>query len=126
MFATMIGYNAAAAAGLNKAAGGALMTLGIFLPAFSFPVLGHDFFERVAKQRGGVAHFLDGMTASVVGLVAVTGCQLLRTAVRPGQPIDAIIFLASFLALYSKPFATPWAPMVIILLVGHAGYILYS
>jgi len=125
MFTTMIGYSAATSAGLNKAAGAALMTLGIFLPAFSFPVLGHNYFERIAKQRGTVAHFLDGMTASVVGLVAVTGCQLLRTAIRPGQPIDAIIFLASFLALYSKPFATPWAPMLVIILVGHAGFVLY-
>lgn len=126
MFATMIGYNAAAVAGLSKVGGAVLMTLGIFLPAFCFPVLGHAFFERVAAQRGDVAYFLDGMTASVVGLVCVTGCQLLRTAVRPGYPVDAIIFIGSFYAQYDLAgMFGAWTPVCIIIAVGMLGFVVY-
>jgi len=126
MFSTMIGYNAGAAAGLSKVGGSVLMTLGMFLPAFSFPVLGHAFFERVAAQRGDVAYFLDGMTASVVGLVLVTGCQLLRTAIRPGYPVDAIIFVGSFYAQYDLAgMFGAWTPVTIIIAVGMLGFVVF-
>lgn len=123
MFSTMIGYAAATKAGLDKGAGAVLMTLGMFLPAFAFPLISHDFFEKLASKRGPVAHFLDGMSASVVGMVAVTGCQLLRTAVRANQPLDAIIFLASLNALYS--IKSPWTPVIVILAVGQAGFLFF-
>ena len=52
------------------------MTAGVFLPAFAFTLLGHDAMERWV-HRPGVAEFLAGVTAAVVGLIAGTTLALL-------------------------------------------------
>jgi hypothetical protein len=56
MFVTMIGY----VSGINMVdgtngtavAGALLMTLGMFLPCFSFPVCMHDCLEKVLDAEG--------------------------------------------------------------------------
>jgi chromate transporter len=58
-------------------AGALLLTLGIFLPAFVFPLLLHDRLERLIAHAGLHA-FLDGIAAAVVGLVAWTAIALTR------------------------------------------------
>lgn len=70
IFATFVGY-------IGGGVWGAVaMTAGVFLPAFAFTLLGHDAMERWV-HRPGVAEFLAGVTAAVVGLIAGTTLALL-------------------------------------------------
>jgi chromate transporter len=74
-----------------------MITLGVFLPAFLFTLIGHSFFERMIEDQRLHA-FLDGVTAGVVGLIAATALQLLFVAL-PDVPA-VIIFLLSLVAVY--------------------------
>jgi chromate transporter len=94
MFSCFVGF-------LSGGFGGALlMTLGMFLPAFSFTLIGHEFFERIVESKGSIAHLLDGISAAVAGLIAVTAVQLLKAAVQ--KPTDAVIFTGSLAILYTS------------------------
>ena len=91
IFSTFIGY-------LGSGFPGAVMiTLGIFLPSFAFTLIGHQFFERLIDNKGLHA-FLDGVTAGVVGLIAVTALQLLLVAL-PDIPA-VVVFILSSIAVY--------------------------
>ena len=94
MFVAFVGY---CSAGL---AGTLLMTLGMFLPAFSFTIIGHEFFEKVVEAKGAVAHMLDGVSAAVAGFIAVTAVQLLKAAIV--APVDAVVFGAALTILYTS------------------------
>ncbi len=74
------------------------MTIGIFLPAFSFTLLGHNFFERLVDHP--VAHVtLDGITAGVVGLIAATSLVLGLAALAPMGSPDAFALLIFVVAM---------------------------
>ena len=74
IFSTFVGY---IAGGL----GGALaMTLGIFLPAFVFPIFLHRYLVAVAENER-LRPFLLGVAAGVVGLIAAVTVQIVRTSV---------------------------------------------
>jgi chromate transporter len=74
IFGTFVGY-------LGGGFMGALaVTTGIFLPAFSFTLVGHGLIERVVEAPSLHA-FLEGVTAGVVGLIAATTVRLAPTAV---------------------------------------------
>ena len=91
IFSTFVGY---LAGGL---AGALLMTVGIFLPAFLFPIFFHR--QLVAVSENPKVHsFLLGVVAAVVGLIAAVTVEILRTSV-----IDvptAVLAAGSFLILY--------------------------
>ncbi len=92
IFATFVGY-------LGGGALGALaLTVGIFLPAFSFTLIGHRYFERLVGNKSAHA-FLDGVTAGVVGLITATSIGLFRAAVTDLPALG--IFVAALLAVYS-------------------------
>lgn len=55
--------------------GAMLLTLGIFLPAFAFPLLLHERLEALTAHRRLHA-FLDGVTAAVAGLVVATALTM--------------------------------------------------
>lgn len=88
--------------------GGLLMTAGVFLPAFSFTLIGHGWFERILQIRW-IHAALDGITAAVVGLIAVTALSLSRQALT--SPIGAVSFLVALLILYKwkSRFSVPVA-----------------
>ncbi|HMR98116.1 MAG TPA: chromate efflux transporter [Anaerolineales bacterium] len=91
IFSTFVGY-------LGGGPLGALaLTAGVFIPAFSFTLIGHDLFERLVENKQ-VHSLLDGVTAAVVGLIAVTAVRLFQTAL-PDFPAIGIFILALF-ALY--------------------------
>jgi chromate transporter len=92
IFSTFVGYLG------NGLAGAVMITLGVFLPAFMFTLLGHTFFERMIEDTRLHA-FLDGVTASVVGLIAATALQLMFVAIP--DPPAAIIFILSLIAIYA-------------------------
>jgi chromate transporter len=91
IFSTFVGY---LAGGLS---GGLLMTLGIFLPAFVFPIFLHRYLVAVAENPR-IRPFLLGVTAGVVGLIAAVTVQILDTSVV--DVYTAILALAAFAVLY--------------------------
>lgn len=91
IFATFVGFFAAGALGALA------MTMGVFLPAFSFSLLFHRHLEAVVRHRV-IRHFLEGVTAGVVGLIAVATVRLGRTALDSVPAI--VIATAALIALY--------------------------
>ncbi len=90
IFGTFVGY---LAGGL---VGALVITLGIFLPAFVFPIFFHRQFVALA-DNDRIRPFLLGVAAAVIGLIAVVVIEILDTGV-----IDvwtALIAAAAFVAL---------------------------
>jgi chromate transporter len=91
IFSTFVGYFGAGWWGAI------LITIGIFLPAFAFTLIGHNLVEKVIQNKG-LHNFLDGITAGVVGLIAVTAIQLFIMTIISWQTLS--IFLISLIILY--------------------------
>jgi len=90
IFSTFVGY---VAGGL----GGALaMTLGIFLPAFVFPIFLHRYLVAVA-ENDRLRPFLLGVAAGVVGLIGAVTVQIVDTSVVDAY--TATLAVASFCLL---------------------------
>src|SRR5215211_2014869 len=90
IFSTFVGY---IAGGL----GGALaMTVGIFIPAFVFPIFCHRWLVAIAENPR-IRPFLLGIAAGVIGLIAAVTVDILDASI-----VDvptAVLALAAFLAL---------------------------
>ena len=114
IFSTFVGY-------LGGGLPGAIaLTLGVFIPAFAFTLIGHGYVEKLVENQTAHA-FLDGVTAGVVGLICVTAIGLFRAAV-----IDiptAIIFALALLATYR--WKAKSAVVGIILGAGVLGWLFY-
>jgi chromate transporter len=90
IFSTFVGY---LAAGL----GGALaITIGIFLPAFVFPIFLHRYLVAISENER-LRPFLLGVAAAVVGLIAAVTVQIIKTSVV--DVYTAAMAIASFLIL---------------------------
>jgi len=90
IFATFVGY---LAGGLL---GALVITLGIFLPAFVFPIFLHR--RLVAISENPRLHlFLLGVAAGVVGLIAAVTVEIVETSVVDAY--TAVLAVAAFLAL---------------------------
>jgi len=113
IFGTFVGY-------VGGGLGGALaVTAGIFLPAFAFTMIGHRVFERLVDEPA--AHrFLDGVTAAVIGLIAVTALGLGRVAV---TNLPSSLVFAGALALVST-WRAKGAAAIVVLAGGAAGLLL--
>jgi chromate transporter len=94
IFATFIGYFAGGLAGAS------VMTFAIFAPAFGFTLIGHELIERIVEHPR-VRHFLYGVTAGVVGLIAATTVGLFRAAVTGWA--TGLIFVLVLVLLYRWP-----------------------
>ena len=106
IFATFVGY---VGAGLD---GALIVTVGVFLPAFAFTLVGFRQVEHFVQNRAAHA-FLDGVTAGVVGLIAVTAVRLLPEAIP--DLWAGFIFAAALIALWR------WRAKIAILVVIGAG-----
>lgn len=113
IFSTFVGYVA------GGALGALAMTAGIFLPAFAFTLIGHEWLERVVLNAR-IATFLDGMSAGVVGLIAATLIDLTRSGL--GSPAAIAIFALALAATYR--FKGRATVVVIILGSGALGWLL--
>ena len=115
IFSTFVGYLG------GGPLGALLLTAGIFLPAFSFTLIGHNFFEKNFIENKAAHAFLDGVAAGVVGLIAITTIGLFQAAVTDLPSLG--IFILSLLALYR------WKAKAIIPIVmlgaGAVGYLFY-
>jgi chromate transporter len=90
IFATFVGY---LAGGL---VGAIVITLGIFVPAFCFPIFLHRQLVAVAENER-LHQFLLGIAAGVIGLIAAVTVEILDTSVVDGY--TAALALGAFLAL---------------------------
>jgi chromate transporter len=90
IFSTFVGY---IAGGLT---GALVMTLGIFLPAFIFPIFLHRQLVAVAENER-LHPFLLGVAAAVIGLIAAVTVTILETSVV--DVYTALIALGAFAAL---------------------------
>jgi chromate transporter len=112
IFSTFVGY-------LGGGVSGALaMTAGVFLPAFSFTLVAHDWLERIVSHPG-LHEFLAGITAGVIGLIAVTAVVLLRAAITDG--LTLVVAAASLAVLYA--WRSKISVPAVILAGGIAGWI---
>jgi chromate transporter len=75
--------------------GALLLTLGVFLPAFAMPLLLHERLDRLLANERCHA-LLDGVTASVVGIVAAVALRLVVTLDTPLRALLAAAAVAWF------------------------------
>ncbi len=90
IFSTFVGYVA------GGMAGGLAMTVGIFLPAFIFPIFFHRALVAIAENPR-IRPFLLGVAAAVIGLIAAVTVEIVDASV-----VDvptALLAIAAFLAL---------------------------
>jgi chromate transporter len=90
IFSTFVGY---LAGGL---AGALLMTLGIFIPAFVFPIFLHRQLVAIAENER-LHQFLLGIAAGVIGLIAAVTVEILEASIV--DVYTATLALGAFLAL---------------------------
>jgi len=90
IFSTFVGY---LAGGL---AGGVAMTVGIFLPAFLFPIFLHRQLVAIAENPR-IRPFLLGVAAGVIGLIAAVAVDIADISIVDVP--SAIIAIAAFAAL---------------------------
>ena len=113
IFATFVGYFA------GGPLGALIITAAIFLPAFAFTLIGHNALERAIESRKLHA-FLEGVTAAVVGLMAVTTARLLVAGIDDWPSLG--IFAAALGAVYL--WKSRLAIVSIVLSSGLAGLVL--
>jgi chromate transporter len=103
IFSTFVGY-------LGGGPWGAVvMTIGIFLPAFAFTLIGHDALERLV-HGARIRLFLEGVTAGVVGLIAGTTVALLKVSL---VDLEAAFLFAAVLVVLFRSKARLIIPAVI-------------
>jgi chromate transporter len=90
IFSTFVGY---LAGGLT---GALVMTLGIFLPAFVFPIFLHRYLVAVAENER-LHPFLIGVAAAVIGLIAAVTVEIVKTSVV--DVYTALLAIGAFAAL---------------------------
>ncbi len=118
IFSTFVGYFG------GGPLGAIVMTIGIFLPAFSFSLFFHDQLERLVDNER-IRSFLEGVSAGVIGLIAATTLELgYKTLVNvPGVLIPLAIFAASLAALYV--FKAKTTILWVVLAAAAAGLVLF-
>lgn len=115
IIATFVGYVG------NGIIGALLMTLGVFLPAFMFTLMGHSWLERLTQQTA-LHQFLDGVAVGVIGLIVVTAFTLGAHAMQSW--IQIIIFSIVLFVTY-KSKAAYTVPLLIVA-TGIVGIILFN
>lgn len=113
IFGTFLGFTA------DGFTGALLMTLGIFTPAFAFTLLGHNQLERVIENKA-LHGALDGISAAVVGLLAITALQIFQNVITGWQ--QAALFAAALAAFYL--IKSKWVIPGVILTSGTIGLLL--
>lgn len=112
IFSTFVGYFG------GGPLGALAITLGIFLPAFGFSLL---FFRQLESAMANplLKHFLEGVTAAVVGLIAITAAKLALTTI---STIAAGAIFAAALAIAYR-WKSRWAVPMIMLGAGATGWL---
>lgn len=100
--------------------GAILITLGMFIPAFTFTLIIHGIIDKLFKFQS-VLNFVDGITSAVVGLLAVTAFSLLFQSIP--DHYSTALFLMTLAACYYFNHKL-LVPMIIItaVIAGLVGY----
>jgi chromate transporter len=114
IFSTFVGYLG------GGAVGAVLLTIGIFLPAFLFTLVGHNFLERLISNPS-LHTFLEGVTAGVVGLIAATSVVLLRTVITDWRSLVVFALALAVLYVWKAKFAVAG----VVLGAGVLGFLLF-
>lgn len=104
IFGTFVGYLG------GGFIGAVALTMGIFLPAFAFTLLGHALLERFISHVA-LHSFLDGVTAGVVGLITATTLHLLQSGILDGPAL--VIFAIGVVVLFRWK-STLTVPLVVV------------
>jgi chromate transporter len=112
IFATYLGFLA------DGLVGALLITVGVFLPAFCFTLIGHRQLEKIIDNPA-LHGMLDGISAGVIGLFAVSALQIFLYSIT--GPLQAIIFIIALSLLYIWKWN--WSIPIIIFGCGAFGYI---
>src|SRR6266581_414987 len=112
LFTTFAGYLA------GGIAGAALATFLVFLPSFIFVLGGTHYIEKVRDNRT-IQAFLAGVSAAVVGVIAVVSLDLIPEAI-VGWPSIAIAAIAFLLIVWLK------RDVALVAVGAMAGGIIYS
>ncbi len=112
IFGTYLGFIA------KGFSGALLMTAGIFLPAFSFTLIGHKQLEKLL-ENSALHLALDAISAAVVGMLVVTAFDIFLHSVLLASIKNIVIFSAALAALYLVK--TKWIIPVMIMLSSIAG-----
>lgn len=96
--------------------GAIIATIGIFLPAFAFTLIGYKHIEKAVENKE-LQYFLAGLTASVIGLILATWIELLPVAI-VDFPTLVLGLIAFYLIIKKFNF------LAIILGSGIAGFML--
>jgi chromate transporter len=110
IFSTFVGYVG------GGPLGAIAMTVGVFAPAFAFTMIGHEYLQKIVENKSAHA-FLDGITAGVVGLIAVTALGILNETIL-GQNAW-IVFSVGLLALFLSN--SKWTVAAVVLASGLFG-----
>jgi chromate transporter len=94
LFATFVGYLA------SGIPGAVLATFFVFLPSFIFVIIGAQYIEKLREKRP-IQAFLAGVSAAVVGVIAVVSVDLIPEAI-VDWPTLAIALAAFLLIAFLK------------------------
>lgn len=100
IFSTFVGYLG------GGPLGAVVITIGIFLPAFTFSLIGHDALERLIHQPR-IRLFLDGVTAGVIGLIAGTTLALLKVSLTGLEAVILFSVVVTVLFVSKSRLAIP-------------------
>ena len=100
--------------------GAVAMIVGMFLPAFSFHLIGHKYFEAIVDNDFFLP-FLDGMFSAIIGLLAVTAFQVMKEVVQSG--FDAGIFILAFYSIFH--FNHKYIHVIAIIVAAIAGQVIH-
>ncbi len=112
IFGTFLGFLA------GSFSGAFLITAGIFIPAFSFTLLGHKHLEKLIEKKS-FNNTLDTISAAVAGMLMVTALQIFLNTI--SSPLKAIIFVIALMGFYY--LKKLWSVPAIIFLCGVLGYL---
>lgn len=112
IFSTFVGY----VGGGPLAA--LLITAAVFAPAFAFTLIGHGYVERAVNDPRLHA-FLDGVTAAVVGFIAVVAATLLDSAITGAVPAGIFVLALALLWRWKSRMAI----VTVMLASGTAGVV---
>jgi chromate transporter len=119
IFSTFVGYVA------GGPLGAVVMTIGVFLPAFSFSLVLGDRLDAVVDNPA-LHRLLEGVAAGVVGLIAVTAFELaVAVAARVPSALPGLVIFGVALAILFTTRARAAIPAVVAGAAG-AGWILFG
>lgn len=100
IFGTFVGYLG------GGWSGALLLTAGIFVPAFGFTLIGHDWIERIIT-RPALTRLLDGITAAVVGIIAATAIGMMRATMDDFTAVAIFVAALAVLLLWRSKWVIP-------------------